>query len=395
MRLSISLVDNEAEFLKLGEKWNKLLDRSASQSIFLTWEWIEAWWNNYKHNGYSLFVLLAENNKELIGIAPLYLRSVKFLKLFNLRILFFLGDGSWDSDYLDFIIASGCENMVMGEFCRYLYNSDSWHLSMLNEIPETSRNIGYLESWCERDKFVVSKNDSVCAYAPLSEDWQSYLSGLKPRFRTKVRSSLKRLESDLKAEFKRCDDESSLGSALQALFTLHRKRWALRYEAGVFEFPGKRGFYWDMARALLHKDCLRLYTLRLGERIIACQLGFEYNGTFYHLQEGFDPAYEDLSVSVALRAHVFRDCLARGLKAYDFLGGIGRHKTDWGARPKKSIRLALGKPGAINRLYLELPALRERSKETIKGILPRRLIELRGRWLERSRKRRFVTLRSP
>jgi hypothetical protein len=43
---------------KLSRNWNSLLVNSSSDTIFLTWEWIESWWKNYGSNR-PLFVLSA------------------------------------------------------------------------------------------------------------------------------------------------------------------------------------------------------------------------------------------------------------------------------------------------------------------------------------------------
>lgn len=393
--MKISLIDDEREFLKLGEGWNRLLERSASRSLFLTWEWVEAWWKNYRQNGDRLFVLLAEEDDELIGIAPLYLRRIKFLRLFNLRALFFLGDGSWDSDYLDFIVAAGREGEVINEFFRCLGRLDDWDLALLNEIPESSPNLAHIADCSRRSNLTFRASEVACGYTPLPDNWPSYLASLKPRFRTKVRSSLKRLEEEPQARFERCSDYGSLVSTLAALFELHGKRWALRHQQGVFVFPGKKAFYMDIARAFLKKEMLRLYSLRLGDKVVACQIGFEYNNALYHLQEGFDPEYESLSVGIALRAYVFRECIARGLREYDFLGGIGRHKTDWGAVPKKSARLALARRRLGSSLYVELPSLLEEYKEPIKRFVPQPLLELKRQLAERARVRQFKPSAQP
>src|SRR5215813_15564455 len=246
MEIKVSLIDNEVDFFRPGKKWNALLDQSASQSIFLTWEWVNAWWKSYRRNGDRPFVLLAEDEERLVGMAPLFLRKIRFAKLLDLRALSFIGDGTWDSDYLDFVIMTGRERQVINEFFRYLIRIDLWDLALLNEIPAASPTLPHVAACAQHLKLLFMQSEFPCAYTPLPGTWQNYLASLRPRFRTKVRSTLKMFEKEFGAKFERYDDEESLTQALETLFDLHGKRWALKQEGGVFGFSGKKEFYGGM-----------------------------------------------------------------------------------------------------------------------------------------------------
>ena len=67
--MRIVLHDSFEQLRTLSAEWNRLLEGSCSDTIFLTWEWCEAWWKAYG-NDRSLFVLTAWEGSELVGIAP-------------------------------------------------------------------------------------------------------------------------------------------------------------------------------------------------------------------------------------------------------------------------------------------------------------------------------------
>ena len=48
----------EAALANLRTEWDALLALSASRTIFLTWEWLSAWWRAYGTPG-DLRILLA------------------------------------------------------------------------------------------------------------------------------------------------------------------------------------------------------------------------------------------------------------------------------------------------------------------------------------------------
>src|SRR5262249_53584467 len=135
--MRITLHESIEELRPLRNQWNHLLEESCSNTIFLTWEWCEAWWNAYG-NGRSLFVLSAWDDEELIGIAPFYADSTRrWHKLWiHLRML---GDGSGDSDYLSYFTKPGKERAVLATFLEFLESvSNRWDWIQIEGVPQDS-----------------------------------------------------------------------------------------------------------------------------------------------------------------------------------------------------------------------------------------------------------------
>ncbi|HZZ15044.1 MAG TPA: hypothetical protein VFE08_03690, partial [Candidatus Sulfotelmatobacter sp.] len=106
------------EVQELRSRWNGLLSRSSSDTVFLTWQWCEAWWKNYGA-GREISVLVAWDKQELVGIAPFYVEPVRLYGK-SWKRLRFIGDGSHDSDYLDCFVELGREAETMAAFASYL-----------------------------------------------------------------------------------------------------------------------------------------------------------------------------------------------------------------------------------------------------------------------------------
>jgi CelD/BcsL family acetyltransferase involved in cellulose biosynthesis len=90
--------------------WNELLARCWSQSVFLTWEWIEAWCQTYQA-GFDLLILVARQDSEICGIAPLVSRRD------TLR-LEFVGQNKAYGEYLDFLVPRGLESSIIPALCK-------------------------------------------------------------------------------------------------------------------------------------------------------------------------------------------------------------------------------------------------------------------------------------
>ena len=368
--LSISVIDNEPKLEAMRDDWNRLLGQSSSETIFLTWEWIKAWWKSYGAER-GLWILKIERDEELVGLAPFYRQDCRGFGIFSYHGLYLIGDGSSDSDYLDLISKRGEEELVARSTAEHLSrNEHLWDVLHLNEIPESSPHLRWLRKWVTNKGWYWQEIETPCSYVALGSDWDNYLRSLKPRVRTKIRSLTSRLEKNFQVQFDRCERAEELGGRLESLFWLHNRRWQAEGRDGVFIAAAKRHFYEEMSGLFLGRGWLRLYSLSLNGRHAAHQFCFEYQNQIFLLQEGFDPTLAEHGVGNVLRAYVFRDCIERKVAIYDFLGGVTPHKISWGAAVKNSIRGRAGRPIAKNRLLFELPKTLEMGKKQLKTILP-------------------------
>jgi len=367
----------EAEFANLRTEWDALLAASESDTIFLTWEWLSAWWTAYGTPGDLRILLAYDDANTLRGFAPLRAQSIrKYGQSFS--ALTFVGDGSNDSDYLDFIVRAGDEAAVMEAFAKHLEPELArGTLLQLHEIPDSSPNLAFLRALGQRKGMVASEADSPCATVTLPGTWQEYLAQLAPRFRTKIRSVLRNLEGRADVQFRFCERCEEFARLLPVLYDLHHRRWARQSKPGVFQWDKKRVFYGELSPLLLDRGQLAFSWLEWKGQILACQYGFVYRDVYSQLQEGYEPDCEHLNPGVGLRAWTIQEFLKRGVKEYDFLGGVGRHKSDWGSHTKLSKRLVLGRAQARNILYCRGPLWESQAREWVKQRVPEKMLAAR------------------
>ena len=381
--MKVGEIQREAGLEALRDSWNGLVSEAASKTIFLTWEWVSAWWAAYGQPGDLRILTFHDEAGVLRGIAPLRRQRAKRWGQ-TVPALLFIGDSSIeaptlnDSDYLDFIIAAGHEEQVLNAFQRYAADAlKSGTVLLLNEIPDGSPNLALLKRAAESREMVWSESDVPCATTRLPESWDEYLRMLQPRFRTKVRSLLRNLESRPEVQFRFCDEAGQLDRILPALFDLHTRRWAEEGKPGVFGWERKRDFYFRLSRLLLERGWLRLSWLEWNEKILACQYGFAYGGTYFQLQEGYEPASEHSNPGIGLRAWSIREFMKEGIREYDFLGGVGRHKTTWAAEVKHSKRILLARETPGNVLFCRGPEWERAARESLKELVPEKILAAR------------------
>jgi peptidoglycan/xylan/chitin deacetylase (PgdA/CDA1 family)/CelD/BcsL family acetyltransferase involved in cellulose biosynthesis len=368
----------------LKPAWEALLKESSSDTIFLTWEWVVAWWSAYGNQD-DLYVLAAfDDNGALRGLAPL---RREILRKYGQSIptIRFACDGSNDSDYLDFIASAGYEKRVLEAFQGHWKNEmKRGSLLVLNEIPGTSPNLAVLQELAQSEGLLWTERDVPCGVVRLPRNWEEYLKSLRSRFRTKVRSVLRELEARPEIRFGFCNTEEEVHRLLPILFDLHTRRWATDGKPGVFGSDRKREFYCKLSPLLLKRGWLRFGWLEWSGRILACQYGFAYRNKYFLLQEGYEPASEHWNLGIALRAWSIREFIRQGLDEYDFLGGsVARHRSDWGAGPKNSKHVRLGALSYKNILFCRGPEWVTGIREAVRAVLPQKVLAVRQKMLER------------
>lgn len=373
--LQVSAVSELAGLDGLREEWSRLLAVSASDSIFLSPDWSISWWEAYGA-GKQLEILLFHRAGALVGIAPLYRVSSRWLGILSLWRLHLIGDGSGDSDYLDFIAARGEEEALASSVFDYLKKEGApWHVLALSEVPSDSPLLAAMKAAAGRRGLLLVERHVPCTYAELPSSWDSYLASLKPRMRTKVRSLLKKLASDPRLEFRVLDDPALIEGWLEHLYHFHEARWRLEGQAGVFGLPGKRDFYRRLTTRLFASGLLRFYGLFRDGVPIALQYCFAWRDRILLLQEGFDPSYAEEGIGNMLRARVFQDSVAKRVVVYDFLAGVTQHKLVWGGAVKHTSRLLIANRRLRAAVHVYLPVAGDSLKDVLKRAIPPSLRE--------------------
>src|SRR5262245_21615291 len=102
--LTVEHIEDASRFTALAGEWDALLQRSGAATVFLTYEWLHAWWTHLG-GGRRLHLLAVREDGRLTAVAPLALVPPRLLRAVPFRTLQFLGAGTVGSDYLDVIVA--------------------------------------------------------------------------------------------------------------------------------------------------------------------------------------------------------------------------------------------------------------------------------------------------
>jgi CelD/BcsL family acetyltransferase involved in cellulose biosynthesis len=367
--------------------WERLLANTPSASIFGTPEWLGAWWRAFGPADLRA-LLFFDGTAGLVGLAALYpdvIEGPLGLRLNRLRLV---GDGSNDSDNLDFLVRPGYEPSCARTLLGWLGHRSGWDICELNTLPSDSPTATGLVRELKQRGWTHALHTQPRLVVALPGTWEAYRNQLSSKERGKLGYYARRLERKHRLRIRKCSDPARLSQDLDCLFRLHQKRWTARGEAGSFSSAARRQFYEEVARLFLARSWLEFWVLELDGRAAAAQFAFRYLDTAYSLQEGFDPEDAQDSVGYVLRGHVLQQLIAGGIRRYDFLAGMDPVKLRWNPERRSYLNIHLARPLGRGSLYLWAVRSGHSAKEWMRTRLPRSLFAAARsayRWAARRR----------
>jgi CelD/BcsL family acetyltransferase involved in cellulose biosynthesis len=313
-----------------AQRWNDFLAQSSSDSIFLTWQWVELWWRVFG-KGLAPKVLLAEDSGRWLGVAPLMTAAHPGPGGRHVRTLKFLGQGGDTlAEHLDFIVAPGHEAEVTAAFAAELCGPlrRGWDALLLQRMLADSPNRApFVACMREHGIAVEARNELPSPSLLLPASMEALLAAKSSNFRSQYQRSRKRLARAGTVRVLRAPQDLPVEEAIGILANLNRERWQ---EAGAsFRTDSYRRFHSALAQRFAERGWLWLAILTLDGEPVAARYDFVYGGKVWCMQGGWQPARQDLNLGTVMTGEVVAWAIAQGLREYDFLGGEDHYKRRW------------------------------------------------------------------
>ena len=319
----------------IAAEWDGLLARSASDTVFLTWDWLISWWEVYGKDLEPCIALVREQGR-LVAAAPC---MIEVRRRYGLRFkqLAFIGTGrAVCPDFLDFVVEAGRDAELVPVLVAALAAERGWDKIALSDVTDTSAVRGPLGAALETAGLRPrQETDRICPYLPLPSTWAELEQQLTHNFRRNHRKKRRRLGATI-VPWKPGDD---VGQALARLAALHQERMETSGRGGNFRKPDYRAFHERFAARAAQRGWLYIAFLEHEGRAIAGRYGYVYQGTYFAYQSGFDPAAYDASPGEIMLGMVIEDLIGRGVREFNFLRGAQPHKFHWTDKQRETIRI--------------------------------------------------------
>ena len=345
--LSLKLVDfTFEEFLQVRDSWDDALQRSLDNNVFLTWEWLSAWWKSFGTGRRFLLTALADGEK-IHAAAPL-MYSAYNLFGFRLKRVDFIG--SPESDYQSFLLTEkGAEHVsvMVDHVCDIV---PDWNLIDLWDIPGDSETASALKNTSTKSaKFEHRVTDTSPAIR-LPANSTDFLESIDSHFRKNLRWRERRLKRDFAVDFKVVADPGAVNDAMRIFIDLHQRRRASKKPPGIFSDQRMIDFHSRVASSFAERGWLLLAFLMLNNSPAAAYYNFRYANKLYSYQSGFDPEYTRYGVGSVLDMYLIDYCIRNGVREYDFCRGDEPYKAQWRTVSRDNLQFTAAKRNVVSQL---------------------------------------------
>jgi CelD/BcsL family acetyltransferase involved in cellulose biosynthesis len=313
--LTMSIALSPITFDQLTVNWQEPRESFYTPHPFVTPHWLEAWWKSFGADD-ELFLRAVIRDGELIGVAPLRIHE---------HVARFIGSADV-CDYLDFIVKPGAEEDFFKAVLDGLKGLNIQTLELECLRPD-STVIKHLIPSLQRVGGVVEVTDTdVTLEMQLPVSWDAYLLSLTTHQRHEIGRKLRRLEESGAIRF----DIKPPREVESDLSTLIRLLRLSRADKAEFMTQKMENFFKQLAESMRRAGLLRFGHLQLGDTVVASVMCFDYNGTRYLYNSGYDPQFSSLSVGLLSKVYSIKDAIEQKMTVYDYLKGAEIYKYHLG-----------------------------------------------------------------
>jgi CelD/BcsL family acetyltransferase involved in cellulose biosynthesis len=284
--------------------------------LFMLPPWIEPWLEHFGGSRKPHIYKITKGG-ELLGFAPLLVQDDEASLI-----------GSPDvCDYLDFIVAPGRQKEFFSALITSLRHEGIARLDLGPLRPDSAALACCAGDAAQLVCSISSTDEDVSYELALPVDWDGYLSGLAVQQRHEVRRKLRRLQEAGPFAYHCVDALEAIDAAMDSFLHLFM---ISRQDKRAFMSAAMEAFFRSLVRSMALRSLVRLGFLDIDGEPASAVLYFDYRGTVYLYNSGFDPRFRHLNAGLLCKVLSIRDSIQRGKKVYDFLKGAEPYKQRLG-----------------------------------------------------------------
>lgn len=346
--VQISRLTSVEQFQELASVWDDLITELGVENIFLCHDWLRSWWEIYSDDR-TLWILVAVNLTEIVGIAPLILRHAQG----GLRVLEFMGSGDVTPNHLDFLISPSFQLDAIDAFSEFIWQQRSeWDWIELRGLSADTLVLPQMISFfTQMGTETCTEVHEQCPYANLPETFKEYLQILGSKSRKNVRYLRRKIvRENPEIQFETLQTLDEFDMVFDALVSLHQARWKRRGQPGAFASQKFINFHRKYARSAYQKNTLRLYFVRCNDEIIAVQYCYRVGKSIFYYLSGFDEGWGEYSIGTLLLVYAIEQAIGERAQTFDFLQGDVTYKMHWATDIQNNKMALIASPSLRGRL---------------------------------------------
>lgn len=313
--LSIEKIDSFDQFLLLKEDWNKLLNESDSNTLFLTHEWLSVWWKNLG-KGKNLFILCVKENGRILALAPFMSSKGTLMKL-PVKKIEFIGAGWGYGGIILTTKKKECSKVIW----EYIRKFGQEGILVLSKFSNNQETLDILINTLKDSPFLYLTENRLVPYIPLSGSWDEYLSLRSSNFRRNIKKRKRYLQKVGHVSFERYNSpiDMDISEIMTMIFEVSQKSWKAKPGTAIASNHSVKNFYLDLANIFYEKKWLDIVLLKINSQPIAYQLGICYQRKYFAIDTAFDLKYAFTSPGNQLCLFLLKNLFQENLTEFDYL----------------------------------------------------------------------------
>lgn len=342
-RVHMEVYDDFEKLEHIREDWDRFVE-SVGGEIYHTYDWCRLWWKYYGDKR-DLKIFVFRNSSGLTGIIPLFFETIRIGPL-SLRAVKLVA-----TDFTISTVTVPVDRRFMSEvlsqFCEKLacYRWDILHIGPVSGIYEQfNEAVGAFRQSCGKGHTVREGRNGQQIYFELDGDLDKYLSTLKKKERQYVRSCYRKLEESNTTLYCPFIDERKVDIKFADFVDMHQSQWHRAGESGHFgDWPKAQDFHFEVARAQLKNNRLRLMEIIIGGMTTSYEYGYKFGDRYYWIlgaRRDYEPS-PTLDIGKLAFAEKLKRAFYEKIRIIDSMQGFYDYKIRLGGRlfPVRSINV--------------------------------------------------------
>lgn len=332
----------------LEREWDDLFARARTQNVFVSYTFLRTWWDHFARERDARLYVVREPDGRLVAIVPLCVEA-RETRLGSVVALRNLGYGDVvNPDFLDALVETGRETDVARALQAVLVGDASWHYAEFSELEPEGSLTRMAEHWHEHSRGELRARQeprSTCPFIKLPASFDDYLASCNPHFRQQLRRYRRKIEKDLRIEWKRVGEDVDVATGVEQLARLHQERMEATERGGNFRKDDYLAFHRDLAERMARKGGLFFWLIYVDGAPAATHYGFLDERSYYGYQMGFAPRYHKYSPGHYMTGRVMEMLIERGVGEMNLLRGTDEWKFRWTETTRKTATVRLWRRG--------------------------------------------------
>ena len=337
--IKVRIIDIFDDFPKLEQPWNELVSFTDIDHVYMKHQWFGEWIKAYEVKN-SLTIVTIWRDGQLVAVAPLYRKPLKFKKV-RARGIGFLSSGI--SPRCNFI---AIDNQIMDELITAVLKLPRWDIlvteNMENDVAVTEHYIDFLKSDKNTYSYYTEPGFHTL-YLLIEGSWGDYWNSLSRKWRTNFkRYSLDRLEVVKSYEIKHIRTEAEGVEFCREMFNISRKSWRASVESHLVPDSPLGRLYSNFTPIGLRQGWIYIPNLKINGIHAGYIYFLHHNSKYVGIRAKFDEDFKSCSPGNNLHLAIIKELFNSDQVCEYDLGPAAPYKQNFCSRIKKHMTITVG-----------------------------------------------------